>query len=179
MCRFKTHDFSKYDWNALKEELMCHRCLLFSDFYHPGFLMRHVTNKHGVPWTLFISEMGKWAPCGRILFFVMQLCDFEEFVIGHGNTVGGNILLRVGAIYYEVSITAEGLPEPSSLRVVHWVPEQLLNIKAVTVLGHAIWLMVATLRYVRPQVQWYHLAYATEIKSIQLHDSIKMSHLIR
>ena len=39
-----------------------------------------------------------------------------------------------GLIYYEASITAQGLPEPSSLQVVHWVPEQL-NIKAVT--GHA------------------------------------------
>ena len=36
-----------------------------------------------------------------------------------------------GAVYYEASITAQGLPEPSSLRAVHWVPEQL-NIKAVT-----------------------------------------------
>ena len=36
-----------------------------------------------------------------------------------------------GLIYYEASITAQGLPEPSSPRVVHWVPEQL-NIKAVT-----------------------------------------------
>ena len=34
------------------------------------------------------------------------------------------------------------------------------------------WLMVAALRCVRPQFQWYQLAYATEIKSIQLHDSI-------
>ena len=44
-----------------------------------------------------------------------------------------------GLIYYEAPITAQGLPEPSSLRgstlgIVHWVPEQL-NIKAVT--GHA------------------------------------------
>ena len=37
-----------------------------------------------------------------------------------------------GSIYYEASITAQGLPEPSSLRgIVHWVPEQL-SIKAVT-----------------------------------------------
>ena len=35
-------------------------------------------------------------------------------------------------IYYLASITAQGLPEPSSLQgIVHWVPEQL-NIKAVT-----------------------------------------------
>ena len=34
--------------------------------------------------------------------------------------------------------------------------------------------MVAALRCVRPQFQWYQLAYyATEMKSIQLHDSIK------
>ena len=32
--------------------------------------------------------------------------------------------------------------------------------------------MVAALRCVRPQIQWYQLAYATEIKSIQLHGSI-------
>ena len=32
--------------------------------------------------------------------------------------------------------------------------------------------MVAALRCVRPQFQWYQLANATEIKSIQLHDSI-------
>ena len=32
--------------------------------------------------------------------------------------------------------------------------------------------MVAALRCVRPQFQWYQLAYAIEIKSIQLHDSI-------
>ena len=31
--------------------------------------------------------------------------------------------------------------------------------------------MVAALGCVRPQFQWYQLAYATEIKSIQLHDS--------
>ena len=33
--------------------------------------------------------------------------------------------------------------------------------------------MVAALRCVRPQIQWYKLAYATQIKSIQLHDSIE------
>ena len=30
--------------------------------------------------------------------------------------------------------------------------------------------MVAALRCVRPQFQWYQLAYATEMKSIPLHD---------
>ena len=33
--------------------------------------------------------------------------------------------------------------------------------------------MVAALHCVRPQFQWYQLAYATEMKSIQLHDSIE------
>ena len=33
--------------------------------------------------------------------------------------------------------------------------------------------MVAALRCVRPQFQWYQLAYATEMKSNQLHDSIE------
>ena len=33
--------------------------------------------------------------------------------------------------------------------------------------------MVAALRCVRPQFQWYQLAYATEMKPIQLHDSIE------
>ena len=33
--------------------------------------------------------------------------------------------------------------------------------------------MAAALRYVRPQFEWYQLAYATEIKSIQLHDSVE------
>ena len=33
--------------------------------------------------------------------------------------------------------------------------------------------MVAALRCVRPQFQWYQLAYATEMKSIQLHVSIE------
>ena len=56
--------------------------------------------------------------------------------------------------------------------VVHWVPEQLW-------LGHSNWLMVAALCCVRPHLQWYQLAYATEIKSIQLHDSIVMGHPIR
>ena len=33
--------------------------------------------------------------------------------------------------------------------------------------------MAAALRYVRPQFQWDQLAYATEMKSIQLHDSVE------
>ena len=35
--------------------------------------------------------------------------------------------------------------------------------------------MVAALHCVRPQFQWYRLVYATEIKSIQLHDSFKIA----
>ena len=34
-------------------------------------------------------------------------------------------------IFYEARSTAQGLPEPSSLRVVHWVPV-LSNIKTAT-----------------------------------------------
>ena len=41
----------------------------------------------------------------------------------------------VGPIYYKTSITAQGLPEPSSLLDSTSVPEQL-NIKAVTGKGH-------------------------------------------
>ena len=42
----------------------------------------------------------------------------------------------------------------------------------MVVTGACKLLMVATLRCVRPQFQWYQLAHVTEIKSIQLHDSI-------
>ena len=37
--------------------------------------------------------------------------------------------------------------------------------------------MVAASRCVWPQIQWYQLVYATEIKSIQLHDSIKRPYI--
>ena len=50
--------------------------------------------------------------------------------------------------------------------VVHWVPEQL-NIKAVT--GACKLIDSCSLA----QFQWYTLAYAAEIKSIQLHDCIE------
>ena len=40
-------------------------------------------------------------------------------------------------------------------------------------MGLTNWLMVAVLRCVRPQFQLYQLVYATEMKSIQLHDSIE------
>ena len=74
-----------------------------------------------------------------------------------------------GLIYYEAPITAQGLPKPSSLR------GSTLGTRAAE---HKVcnwgtsWLMVAALRCVRPQFQWHQLTYATEIKSIQLHDSI-------
>ena len=45
-----------------------------------------------------------------------------------------------------------------------------LNIKVVT--GACSWLMVAAWSCVWPHFQWYHLKYATEIKSIRLHHSI-------
>ena len=43
--------------------------------------------------------------------------------------------------------------------------EVLAQGKTTNTLRHASWLMVVALRCVRPQFQWYHLAYATEIKS--------------
>ena len=48
------------------------------------------------------------------------------------------------------------------------VPEQL-NIKAVT--GACKLIAGCSLSCFWPHLQWHHLAYATEIKSIQLHDS--------
>ena len=78
-----------------------------------------------------------------------------------------------GQIYYEASIIEHrAYPSLHPSGVVHWMPEQL-NMKAVT--GHASWLVVAALRCVRPHFQWSHLSYATEIKSIRLHDSIVMA----
>ena len=61
-------------------------------------------------------------------------------------------------------------PSPHLVGVVHWVPEQR-NINSVTgayelIDGCSLELCSATL-------QWYHLAYAREIKSIRLHDSMR------
>ena len=82
-----------------------------------------------------------------------------------------------GTVYYKASITAQGLPKPSSLQ------GSTLGTRAAEHKGcnwgYASWLMVAALRCVRPQFQWYHRAFDTEIKSIQLHDSIVMGHPIR
>ena len=79
-----------------------------------------------------------------------------------------------GPIYYEASITAQGVPESSSLR------GSTLGTRAAEHKGcnwgmQVNWMMAAALRCVWPQFQWYQLAYATEIKSIQLHDSIVMA----
>ena len=76
-----------------------------------------------------------------------------------------------GLIYYEASITAQGLPKPSSLR------GSTLGTRAAEHKGCNWGMQIdwwhAALRCVRPQFQWYQLAYATEMKSIQLHDSIE------
>ena len=53
--------------------------------------------------------------------------------------------------------------------VVHWVPEQL-NIKAVTGTCKLIDGCSLVLCSTTPSVVSYRLAYATEMKSIQLHD---------
>ena len=76
-------------------------------------------------------------------------------------------------IFYETRSTAQGLPESSFLQGNTSVPEQL-NIKAVTgacklIDGCSLELCSAAL----PTAS--RLAYATEIKSIQLYDSIVMA----
>ena len=77
-----------------------------------------------------------------------------------------------GPIYYEASVTAHGLPEPLSLRVVHWAPDQL-NMKVVT--GACILIDGSSLELCSATPSVVHLAYVTEMKSIQLHDSVGMA----
>ena len=78
-------------------------------------------------------------------------------------------------IFYETRSTAQGFPESSFLRGNTSVPEQL-NIKAITVTGACKLIDGCSLElcFATPPVV-SHLAYATEIKSIQLHDSIVMA----
>ena len=88
----------------------CHYCLVETNHSStPAFLKVHlVTSAHS-------------AVCSGSV--VVTAYDFES---GHP---GSNP--EWGPIYYKASITAQGLPEPSSLRGSTSVPEQL-NIKAVT-----------------------------------------------
>ena len=80
-----------------------------------------------------------------------------------------------GPIYYKASITAEGLLERSSPRGSTSVPEQP-NIKAVTGACKLIDGCNLELCSAMPSVaSCHHLANATEIKSIQLFDSIVMA----
>ena len=77
-----------------------------------------------------------------------------------------------GPLYYEASITAQGLLEPLSLQ------GSTLGTRAAEHKGcnwgmQVDWWLQPQLRCVRPQIQWYQLAYATEIKSIQSYDSIE------
>ena len=76
---------------------------------------------------------------------------------------GGQYTMRLRSLH-------RAYPSLHRFRVVHWVPEQL-NIKAVT--GACKLIDGCSLALCWPQVQWYQLAYATEMKSIQLHDSIE------
>ena len=76
-----------------------------------------------------------------------------------------------GLIYYKASITAQGIPEPSSLQ------DSTLGTRAAEHKGcnwgmQIDWWLQS---FVRPHLQWHHLAYATGIMSIQLHDSIVMA----
>ena len=68
------------------------------------------------------------------------------------------------------TIIAQGLLEPSFLRgntlVTRAAEDKSCN------WGMQVDWCVAALRCVRPQFQWYQLTYATEIKSMQLYDSI-------
>ena len=75
-----------------------------------------------------------------------------------------------GPIYYKASITAQGLPESSSLRGNTLVPEQL-NIKAVTGACKLIYGCSLALFSAKVSV----VSAGTEIKSIQLYDSIVMA----
>ena len=72
-------------------------------------------------------------------------------------------------IYCKALITAQGLPEPSSLRGSTTVPEQL-NIKAVT--GACKLIDGCSLELCSATTSVATSGNATEIKSIQLHDSI-------
>ena len=72
-----------------------------------------------------------------------------------------------GPIYYKASITAQGLPEPSSLR------GSSLGTRAAEHKG-CKWACKLTDGWnlkscVQPHLQWHHLAYHTEITSTQLH----------
>ena len=81
--------------------------------------------------------------------------DFES---GRLNPDWGQYTIRLRSLN-------RAYPSLHPFGVVHWVPEQL-NIKAVT--GHASWMQPKNLCSTTPYT-WHHLAYATEIKSTQLH----------
>ena len=74
---------------------------------------------------------------------------------------------------YKASITAQGYPSLHPFRVVHWVPEQL-NTKAVTGACKLIDGCSLELCSASPFVASSGI-YATEMKSIQLHDYIVMA----
>ena len=83
-------------------------------------------------------------------FWVHQVCSGSVVVTAYDFESGGpGSSPELGPIYYWASSTAQGLLE-SSLGTITAEHEGC----------------------VRPQFQWYRLAYATEIKSIQLHDFI-------
>ena len=80
-----------------------------------------------------------------------------------------------GLIYYKASITAQGLLEPSSLRGSTLGTRAAEHKGCNSVSGACKLIDGCSLSCVRPHLQWHHMAYATEIKSIQLHDSIVMA----
>ena len=91
----------------------------------------------------------------------LMILNPASWNLGFESCLGGQYTIRFRSLLWAYS-------EPFPSGVAHLVPEQL-NIMASTG-AHASWLIIAALRCVWPQFQWYPLAYPT--KSIQLHDSI-------
>ena len=92
--------------------------------------------------------------------------DFESSCPG-SNPAWGQYTIRLRSLH-------RAHPGLLHSGVVHWVPEQL-NIKAVNGACKLIDGCSLELFSAMPALQWHRLAYATEIKSIQLHDFIVMA----
>ena len=128
-------------------------------------------------WDIFISWMHNF------LLLVVEWCCLKLFVtwcavVVYWSVVTAHDSESGGAgsnpewvlVYYQALITAQGLPEPSSLRGstlgTRAIEHKGCNGACKLIDGCSITLCLAT-------VSWYQLAYATKIKSIPLHDSIE------
>ena len=104
----------------------------------------------------------------EVLVILFYVCSGSVVVTAYdfeSGRLGSN--LEWGPIYYKASIIAQGLPEPSSLR------GSTLGTRTAEHKG-CNWACKLTdgcspKSCVWPHLQWHHLAYATEIKSTQLH----------